>query len=117
MNINANLIAATRRYYQQNITRVKLENKLTLPFETKKGVKQSSCLSPTLFKIYLDRSLVRWTKECKSMGLRVGDDNLFTLYFGDDQIVVAEHDEDLEYMVRKLKEEYDAAGLTMNMVK
>ena len=39
LNINANLIAATRRYYQQNITRVKLGNKLTLPFETTKGVR------------------------------------------------------------------------------
>lgn len=41
---------------------------------------------------------------------------LFTVFFADDQIVTAK-DEDLTYMVRKLQEEYEAAGLIMNMPK
>lgn len=44
------------------------------------------------------------------MGLRVGDDTLFTLFFADDQIVMSEDEEDLSYMIRKLQEEYEVAG-------
>ncbi|XP_030752249.1 uncharacterized protein LOC115879488 [Sitophilus oryzae] len=51
------------------------------------------------------------------MGLRVGDDTLFTLFFADDQIVISEDEEDLSYMIRKLQEEYEAAGLQMNLSK
>lgn len=51
------------------------------------------------------------------MGLSVGDYILYTLYFADDQLVIAEDKEDLEYMVRKLNEAYSAAGLTININK
>lgn len=44
-------------------------------------------------------------------------ESLFTLYFADDQIVIAEDEDELAYMVRKLKEEYELAGLTLNMSK
>lgn len=38
-----------------------------------------------------------------------------TLYFADDQVVMAEDEDDLNYMVRKLKE-YTVNGLRMNIV-
>ena len=51
------------------------------------------------------------------MGLRVGQDKLFALYFADDQVVIAEDQDDLSYMVRKLSEAYQQAGLTINTGK
>ena len=74
-------------------------------------------LSPTLFKIYLDQALKSWSKKVRSMGLRVGQDKLFALYFVDDQVVIAEFQYDLSYMVRKLNEAYQQAGLTINTEK
>nr|CAI5853376.1 unnamed protein product [Callosobruchus analis] len=35
----------------------------------------------------------------------------------DDQVVVAEDEDDLQYMIRKLQEEYEKAGLKMNLSK
>lgn len=49
--------------------------------------------------------------------MKVGNDSLFTLYFADDQIVVAEDKDDLAYMVRKLKKKYELTGFTLNMSK
>jgi hypothetical protein len=39
------------------------------------------------------------------------------LQFGDDQVVMAERKEDLEYMCRKLQEEYSKWSLTMSISK
>ena len=42
---------------------------------------------------------------------------LYTLQFADDQVVLAEDKEDLEYMTRKLKETYEKWGLNINLNK
>ncbi|XP_054257537.1 uncharacterized protein LOC128982603 [Macrosteles quadrilineatus] len=51
------------------------------------------------------------------MGVQLEESRLFTLYFADDQVVLAEDREDLSYMVRKLKEEYELNGLVLNVGK
>lgn len=117
LQINRTLIRASQYHYEQNSVRIKTGNEVSTPFLTTKGLRQGCCLSPSLFKIYLDRALVMWVEKCKNMGLRVGGDTLFTLFFTDDQIIMAEDEEDLGYMVRKLKEEYENAGLKINMSK
>jgi len=50
-------------------------------------MKQKCCFSPTLFKIYLEQALK-------------------VLSLADDQVILAQDYEDLEYMTRKLVEEY-----------
>ena len=44
-------------------------------------------------------------------------DSLYTLCFADDQVVIAQDEEDLSYMVRKLNEEYTKMGLEINIKK
>ena len=51
------------------------------------------------------------------MGVTVGGDTIYSLLFADDQLLMAEDYEDLEYMTRKLKEEYEKWGLKINMEK
>ena len=51
------------------------------------------------------------------MGIPIRDEYLFTLCFADDQVVIAQDEEDLSYMMRKLKEEYEDAGLEINLDK
>src|SRR5215510_10713605 len=41
----------------------------------------------------------------------------YTLQFADDQVVMAQSKEDLEYMCRNLKEEYSKWGLNINIAK
>jgi hypothetical protein len=50
------------------------------------------------------------------MGLKVGDDTLYTLYFTDDQVVIVEDKDNLSYMVRKLQA-YEQRGLLINNKK
>ncbi len=38
-------------------------------------------------------------------GIEIGDDNLHSLLYADDQILITQDEEHNEYMLRKLKEE------------
>ncbi|XP_060518384.1 uncharacterized protein LOC132697110 [Cylas formicarius] len=49
--------------------------------------------------------------------LKVGDHCLSTLFFVDDQVLIANGEEDIDYMLRKLQEEYNLAGMKMDMAK
>ena len=51
------------------------------------------------------------------MGYNVDDTMIYTLQFADDQVVIAQSKEDLEYLCWKLQEEYSKWGLTMNIAK
>ncbi|XP_072378004.1 uncharacterized protein [Diabrotica undecimpunctata] len=51
------------------------------------------------------------------MGLSIGDETLYTLHYADDQVVIAQDKEDLEYMARKLMEEYKKCSLEVNLQK
>ena len=42
---------------------------------------------------------------------------IYTLQLADDRVAMAQSKEDLEYMCRKLQEEYSKWGLTMNIAK
>ena len=51
------------------------------------------------------------------MGYNVDNTMIYTLQFADDRVVMAQSKEHLEYMCRKLQEEYSKWGLTMNIAE
>ena len=51
------------------------------------------------------------------MGVYVGDTCVYTLQFADDQIIIANDKDDIEYMTKKLQEEYKLWGLEINTQK
>lgn len=52
--------------------------------------------------------------ECLGMGIDLNNQCLCTLQFANDQAVISNDRDDMEYMVRKLIEEYAKWGLTVN---
>lgn len=116
-NISHTLIKALKNLYDQTISQVKVGNKLSPEFIVNKGLRQGCCVSPTLFKIYVARALNLWKRKCKGMGVDLGGVCLYTLQFADDQVLIANDKDDLEYMTRKLQEEYEKWGLQLNTQK
>ena len=54
------------------------------------------------------------------MGVPIGDgsqDTIYTLLFADDQVLITQEYEDMEFMVKKLLEEYEKWGLKINLKK
>ena len=116
LNINNTLIKALQNLYG-NTAQVKTGNKQSHPFNITKGLRQGCCISPTLFKIYIRKALEKWKHKCYGMGIPLENITLYTLQFADDQVVLADDKEDLEYMTHKLKEIYEKWGLDMNLNK
>lgn len=55
--------------------------------------------------------------KCSKMGFELENSTLYTIQFADDQLVIAQSKEDLEYMTRKLLKEYQQWRLTVNVNK
>ena len=67
------------------------------------------------FKTYIQKALQNWQKKCAKKGLEIQDTTIYWMLFADDQLLIAQDYEDLEYMTRKLVEEYELCGLKLNV--
>jgi hypothetical protein len=96
---------------------MEIRNKLSDGFPVTKGHRQGCCISPTLFNIYLEQALGLWRRKCRSMGIPIGDNTIYMLHFADDQLIIAQDLDDIEYLKRKLVEEYKKWRLEINLNK
>jgi hypothetical protein len=51
--------------------------------------------------------LENWQKKCAKMGLEIQDTTIYTILFADDQLLIAQDYEDLEYKTKQLIDEYE----------
>lgn len=93
-----------------------LQNKVTVLFQPKKGLRQGCSLLLRLFRICLVRALVNSKQKYRNMRLRAREKPT-TLVFAVDHIVIAEDKENLNFMVGTLYKKYQTAVLTMNIGK
>ena len=61
--ISYTLIKTVKELYRKSLSYVKLGGLLSEGFEVKKGLRQGCCISPTLFKIYIEKALNIWKKK------------------------------------------------------
>jgi hypothetical protein len=115
--INARLMVAIKSLYNGSNSKIKIGHQITKGFKMTKGLGQGCSLSPTLFKIYLEQVLRNWKRKCQPMGIPIQNTYVYSLNFADDQLLLAQDHDDMEYMARKLKEEYEEWGLTINLEK
>ena len=74
---------------------VKSGQQLSKKIKITKGLKQGSGMSPTLFKIYVQGGLNQWCKKYSRMGIEMGESNFYTMLFADDQIILANYEDDI----------------------
>ena len=55
--------------------------------------------------------------KCQPVGIPIQNTYVYSLSFADDQVLLAQDHDDMEYMARKLKEEYEKWGLAINLQK
>lgn len=96
-NINANVIKDVKNLYEDITAQVKIRDTLSENIPITKGLKQGCCLSTMLFKIYLQQALKKLMNSCKGIEIPIADENtLYTLFFADDQIILAQDHDDLD---------------------
>ncbi|KAL1446132.1 hypothetical protein WDU94_005544 [Cyamophila willieti] len=91
--------------------KVKIDDKLTTPFEVDTGVRQGDGISPLLFNIALEQALQR-LENCRE-GIHLGK-KITVLAYADDIVLLAEKQEDLEEMAKILIEEAQYVGLKIS---
>jgi hypothetical protein len=113
--INSRLREAIKLLYKGSSSKIKIGNLITKGFKVTKGLRQGCSLSPSLFKIYLEEVLGKWKRKCQPMAIPIQNAYAYSLSFADDQVLLAQDHDDVEYMARRLKEEYEEWGLTINL--
>jgi hypothetical protein len=89
--ISISVVKAIKHLYEKSNLRLKLSEVFSTEFPVAKGLRQGCCLSHALFKIYLDKVLEKWRRNCNPMGIPITEETfLFTLHFADDQEVNAQ---------------------------
>ena len=87
-------------------------------YYTTKGLLQGCCLSPILFKIYIDVVLKTGRENAMLWEYQwIPNNFLYNLLFVDDQVLITQGIEDVAYMTRKLAEAYKKWGLKINFKK
>ena len=103
--------------YTQNKILIKLNNKLSKLVEINKGVRQGCPLSPTLFNIYLDEIITKWQNQ-DVIGIKLSKNRqLSTMLFADDQVIVADTEDNLQKVAYKLNQIITEYGLTISAQK
>lgn len=103
--------------YEGTQSNIKIGNKLSQKCVVNKGLHQSYCVSLTLFKIYISQTPIQWKRKYRGMCIEIGKTCLYTLRFADGQVLLTNVKVQIQYMTRKLEDEYKKLGLEINTNK
>ena len=111
------LLKAIVDIYTKSKILIKFNNKLSKSVEINKGVRQACPLSPTLFNIYLGEIITKWQKQ-DITGIKLSKhQQLSTLLFADDQVIIADREDNLQRAAHKLNQTITEYGLTICVQK
>lgn len=102
------LVKTVKSLYETRIS-VRTGNKTSNTIIVNQGVKQGCPLSPTLFNIYIDKATEEWQNKITT-GINIGTTLLKSMLFADDQILMAESEDDLQvaaYQLQLIMEKYN----------
>ena len=86
-------------------------------FQIGKGVYQVSILSPCFFNLHAEYIMPNaWLDEAQA-GIQTAGRNINNLRYSDDTTLMAESEEELKSLLRKVKGESEKAGLKLNIQK
>ena len=86
-------------------------------FQIGKGVRQDCILSPCLFNFYAEYIMRNARLEEAQAGIKIAGRNTNNLRYADDTTLMAESEEELKSLWRKVKAESEKVGLKLNIQK
>jgi hypothetical protein len=111
------LLKAVVDIYTQNKISINFNNKVSKPVEINKAVRQGCRLSPTLFNIYLDEIITKWQNQ-DITGIKLKKKRqLSTQIFTDEQVKIADTEDNLKKAAHKLNQIVTEYDLTISVQK
>ena len=117
MGIPDHLTCLLRNLYAGQEATVRTGHGTTDWFQIGKGVSQGGILSPCLFNLYEEYIMRNSGLEEAQAGIKIARRNINNLRYADDTTHMAESEEDLKSLLRKVKEEREKVGLKLNIQK
>ena len=114
--VRAGLMERVREIYGETISRVKVGGEVGERFWTAKGFRQGCPMSPTLFNL-LTADMDEELRKGKWGGVEVGQRRIFALAYADDMVVMAEREEEMESMIRRMEKYMEKKRLEVNVEK
>ena len=116
MGIPDHLTCLLRNLYagQEAIVRTGHGTRMTQNWE---GIQQGCILSPCLFNLYAEFNMQNAGMDESQAGIKVAGRNINNFRCADDTTLVAESEEELKSLLRRVKEESEKAGLRLNIKK
>ena len=111
--VSKKLMNMLQKLYSNIFCRVKVNGFLSEEFRYKMGVRQGCIISPLLFNLFLDGITKILLSE--NIGVNIGD--VVLLLYADDIILIAENEEDLQLLVKKLKVFCNESKMSVNIKK
>ena len=117
MGIPDHLICLLRNLYADQEATVRTGHRTTDWFQIGKGGHQGCILSPCLFNLDAEYIMRNAALEEAQAGIKIARRNISNLRYADDTTLVAENEEELKSLLRKVKEESEKVGLKLNIQK
>ena len=117
MGIPDHLTCLLRNLYAGQKATVRTGHRTTDWFQIGKGVHQGCILSPCLFNFNAEYIMRNSGLEEAQAGIKIAKTNINNLRYADDTTLMAESEEELKSLLRKVKEESEKVGLKLNIQK
>ena len=111
MGIPDHLTCLLRHMYTGQEATVRTGHGTTDWFQIGKGVHQGCVLSPCLFDLYAEYIMRNVHLDEAQAGTKISGTNINNLRYADDTTLVAESEEELKSLLKKVKKESEKAGL------
>ena len=117
MAIPDDLICLLRNLYAGQEATVRTGHVTTDWFQIGKGVRQGCILSPCLFNLYAEYIMRNIGLEEAQSGIKIARRNINNLRYADDTTLMAEREEELKKLLRKVTEESEKVDFKLNIQK
>ena len=117
MGISDHLSCLLRNLYAGQEATIRTGHGTTDWFQIGKGVLQGCISSPCLFNFYAAYIIRNAGLEEAQAGIKIARRNINNLRYADDTTLMAESEEELKSLLKKLKEESEKVGLNFNIQK
>ena len=117
MGIPDHLTCLLRNLYAGQEATVRTGHGTTDWFQIGKGVRQGCILSPCLFNLCAEYIMRNAELEETQAGIKIARRNINNLRYADDTTLMAESEEELKSLLKKVKEESEKVGLKLNIQK
>ena len=117
MGIPGPLTCLLRDLYAGQEATVRTGHETTNWFQIGKGVRQGCILSPCLFNFYAEYIMRNAELEEAQAGIKIARRNINNLRYADDTTLMAESEEELKSLLKKVREESEKVGLKLTIQK